>query len=94
MRSKEIIQPRFLFFYALSDIFVSKLTKLMEKSQYPSITQADLSNIKVPLPSIEKQQEIVNILNTQFKTLANIRRLKENAKQTIKMILDREVFGG
>lgn len=93
LRSKVIIQPRFLFFYALSDIFVSKLTKLMEKSQYPSITQADLSNIKVPLPSIEKQQEIVNILNTQFKTLANIRRLKENAKQTIKMILDREVFG-
>ncbi|MBC7131106.1 restriction endonuclease subunit S [Candidatus Bathyarchaeota archaeon] len=65
----------------------------MEKSQYPSITQVDLSYIKVPLPSIEKQQEIVNILNTQFKTLANIRRLKENAKQTIKMILDREVFG-
>lgn len=93
LRSKEIIQPRFLFFYALSDIFVSELTKLMEKSQYPSITQADLSYIKVPLPSIEKQQEIVNILNTQFETLANIRRLKENAKQTIKMILDREVFG-
>lgn len=93
LRSKEIIQPRFLFFYALSDIFVSELTKLMEKSQYPSITQTDLGYIKVPLPSIEKQQEIVNILNTQFETLANIRRLKENAKQTIKIILDREVFG-
>lgn len=93
LRSKGIIQPRFLFFYALSDIFVSELTKLMEKSQYPSITQADLSYIKVPLPPIEKQQEIVDFLNVQFETLTNIRRLKENAKQTIKMILDREVFG-
>jgi len=35
----------------------------------------------------------VDFLNVQFETLTNIRRLKENAKQTIKMILDREVFG-
>lgn len=94
LRSKnEVILPRFLFFYVLSDIFVSELTKLMEKSQYPSITQTDLSYIKVPLPPIEKQQKIVDFLNVQFETLTNIRRLKENAKQTIKMILDREVFG-
>jgi type I restriction enzyme M protein len=94
LRSKnEVILPRFLFFYVLSDIFVSELTKLMEKSQYPSITQTDLSYIKVPLPPIEKQQKIMDFLNVQFETLTNIRRLKENAKQTIKMILDREVFG-
>ena len=58
----------------------------MEKSQYPSITQTDLSYIKVPLPPNEKQQKIVDFLNTQFETLANIRRLKENAKLTIKLI--------
>jgi len=52
-----------------------------------------LKHLKTPLPPLEKQQEIVDFLNVQFETLANIRRLKENAKKTIKMILDREVFG-
>lgn len=58
-----------------------------------SINLDTLRLIKIPLPPLEKQQEIVDFLNIQFETLANIRRLKENAKQTIKMILDREVFG-
>ncbi|ACI18253.1 hypothetical protein COPRO5265_1437 [Coprothermobacter proteolyticus DSM 5265] len=87
--NKDKLKTKYLYYFLLS----KDLGKYANVTGQPYISQSIISSLKVPLPPIEKQQKIVDFLNVQFETLTNIRRLKENAKQTIKMILDREVFG-
>jgi restriction endonuclease S subunit len=87
----ENVMPEYMLFALYNR--VQSFKQESQGSTVQGVTKDHLKAIKIPLPPIEKQQEIVDFLNTQFETLANIRRLKENAKQTIKMILDREVFG-
>jgi type I restriction-modification system DNA methylase subunit/restriction endonuclease S subunit len=88
---KENVIPEFMLFALYNR--VQSFKQESQGSTVQGVTKDHLKAIKIPLPPIEKQQEIVDFLNVQFETLTNIRRLKENAKQTIKMILDREVFG-
>lgn len=87
--NKDKLKTKYLYYFLLS----KDLGKYANVTGQPYISQSIISSLKVPLPPIEKQQKIMDFLNVQFETLTNIRRLKENAKQTIKMILDREVFG-
>ncbi len=58
-----------------------------------NINLHELKTIKIPLPPLEKQKEIVEFLDVQFQALEKIRKLKENAEKTIKLILEKEVFG-
>ena len=88
---KENVIPEFMLFALYNR--VQSFKQESQGSTVQGVTKDHLKAIKIPLPPIEKQQEIVDFLDIQFKALNNIRRLKENAKQTIKMILDREVFG-
>ncbi|MCG1012589.1 N-6 DNA methylase [Tepidanaerobacter sp. GT38] len=87
----ENVMPEYMLFALYNR--VQSFKQESQGSTVQGVTKDHLKAIKIPLPPIEKQQEIVDFLNVQFETLTNIRRLKENAKQTIKMILDREVFG-
>jgi type I restriction-modification system DNA methylase subunit/restriction endonuclease S subunit len=87
----ENVMPEYMLFALYNG--VQSFKQKSQGSTVQGVTKDHLKAIKIPLPPIEKQQEIVDFLNVQFETLTNIRRLKENAKQTIKMILDREVFG-
>jgi type I restriction enzyme S subunit len=87
------INPRYFWSYMNSNLGKKQFEAVTTSSAKQTITTEAIRRIKIPLPSLEKQQEIVNFFNIQYETLTNIRRLKENAKQTIKMILDREVFG-
>jgi len=68
------------------------LRKIARLTGQPYISQEPIKSLKIPFPPLEKQQEIVDFLDTQFKTLEHIRKLKENAEKTIKLILEKEVF--
>lgn len=93
IRDSSLLNSRFLWFilneFRRRGIYLNE----MRRNVNGVFNRDELSLIKIPLPPLEKQQEIVDFLNAQFETLNTIRRLKENAKKTIKMILDREVFG-
>lgn len=89
---KQVI-PKFIYYFTRSTRYLEWVSSIKREAGQPNINAKEFAELLIPLPPLEKQQEIVDFLNVQFETLANIRRLKENAKQTIKMILDREVFG-
>lgn len=93
LKPNDKVLREYLFYALKSGFFVEWVINNTKGAQLPRVNPSDLLLAKIPLPSLEKQQKIVDFLNVQFETLTNIRRLKENAKQTIKMILDREVFG-
>lgn len=91
--SKKILSQYIHYWLLRPTCRIAAQASFTGSSGHRRVPEHFLKHLKTPLPPIEKQQKIVDFLNVQFETLTNIRRLKENAKQTIKMILDREVFG-
>ena len=63
---KEIVIPKYLYYY-LSKL---NLEKLNTAGGVPSLTQTVLNKILIPLPSLEEQQRIVDILD-RFDKLCN-----------------------
>ena len=64
--NKEIVIPKYLYYY-LSKL---NLEKLNTAGGVPSLTQAVLNKIIIPLPPLEEQQRIVDILD-RFDKLCN-----------------------
>ena len=64
--NKEIVIPKYLYYY-LSKL---NLEKLNTAGGVPSLTQTVLNKILIPLPSLEEQQRIVDILD-RFDKLCN-----------------------
>jgi len=90
-KSKAI--PKYIV-YAMNSRFIKDYLQSLCRSiiGQANINLQELKSIKIPLPPLEKQQEIVDFLDAQFKTLEHIRKLKENAQEIIKLILEKEVF--
>lgn len=60
---KEKINPLYLYMYIYRDEFFRMITYLNFGSQRPEFNFFELSDIKIPLPSIETQNEIVAVYN-------------------------------
>lgn len=60
---KEKINPLYLYMYIYRDEFFRMITYLNFGSQRPEFNFFELSDIKIPLPSVETQNEIVAVYN-------------------------------
>ena len=61
---------KFLFYILSSSKFQNLIKKITKIGSVPTITQKDFSKLKIPLPNLEKQKEIVEILD-KFDALVN-----------------------
>lgn len=68
--NKEIVLPQYLFFALAVDDFRAYLSNNLTQGNYPSISNNTLKEYLLPIPSIEEQQHIVDILD-RFDTLTN-----------------------
>lgn len=68
--NKEIVLPQYLFFALAVDDFRAYLSNNLTQGNYPSISNNTLKEYLLPIPSIEEQQHIVDILD-HFDTLVN-----------------------
>ena len=68
--NKEIVLPQYLFFALAVDDFRAYLSNNLTQGNYPSISNNTLKEYLLPIPSIEEQQHIVDILD-RFDTLVN-----------------------
>lgn len=55
---ERVSDPFFLLHSIRSDASLAQLTAKMEKGSYPSVNQADMAALRLPIPSIEVQQAI------------------------------------
>lgn len=91
----KIIEQDYLLHY-LKKIEI-EIASLWKWSTFSSITKSDLENLKIPLPPLEKQKEIVEHLDRVFE---GNKRLKESYEEKIaslremKQSLLREAFEG
>lgn len=66
-RTTELISPRFLFRYLISEKGKNEILKNFQGSAQGGINSSFVSNTKVPLAPFEEQQEIVRRVDALFK---------------------------
>ena len=68
--NKNLILSKYLFFIISSYNFYDYVDKNQEGASYPAISNIKVKDYKIPLPPLEEQQRIVDILD-RFDTLCN-----------------------
>lgn len=89
LRSKKCILPRFLHAICSSDIVVDQMVARMGKGSYPSINETDVAQIKIPLPPITMQEELIRELLQEKDTIEANSRIIENYRMKIEKVLSK-----
>lgn len=80
LRAKHTFLPRFLFQLLFGNAIASQLRRFETGSTYPAVNESDVHLLRVPLPAIEEQQRIAQVVDTVDaaiqKTEALIHKLK------------------
>lgn len=84
-----LLDPMFLLTCVFADSAVAQMVGMMGKGAYPSINQADVASIRIPLPVLEAQRAIVAEIEAE-QTLVNANReLIERMERKIQGVLAR-----
>ncbi len=87
LRGKPAVSSKYLFYYTLTDRFLSELGKLQRGTSYPAVRDGDVRAQPIPLAPFPEQRRIVAEIETHFTRLdagvaalerarANLRRYK------------------
>lgn len=75
LHCKEMILPKYLYYFTRKKSFVRELIKRTKGANYPAVSIKDILNVNIPLLTITEQKKIVSILE-------RAEQLKEKRKQT------------
>ena len=79
------IDPKFVFYHAVSDDFISVLNPLQRGTSYPAVRDDDVLAQRIDLPPLPEQHRIVAKIEKQFTRLdasvAALRRTQANLKR-------------
>ena len=79
----QLLLPDFLVNLVRGDAVVAQMIGMMGRGSYPSINQADVASIQIPLPPLEVQQEIVAEIEGYQKVIDGARAVVENYRPHI-----------
>ena len=80
---REQAEPAFIVAVLFSDYAVRQMVGMMGKGAYPSINQSDVMAIKIPLPPLEVQREIVAEIEGYQRVLDGARAVIDNYRPQI-----------
>ncbi len=84
LRSKpNVVKPEFLISILRSPQSIDQMIGMMGKGAYPSINQADVESIRIPIPPLDVQQEIVAEIEGYQQIIDGARQVVENYKPRI-----------
>ena len=81
IRPKDFLLSEFLCYYQMSDKYLKDVQIGVSGATRQRISRKNLGQIKIPLPPLPEQQEIVSILDDTFESIECV---KSNAEQNIK----------
>lgn len=79
------ILPQYFVYYSLSNKYLSDVKSHSSGATRQRISRTNLGTINIPIPSLEEQRRIVEILDKAFE---DIEQMKENAKQNLQNAKD------
>ena len=80
---KDRLISKFLIHMLRHDKSVDQMVRMMGKGSYPSINQADVKSITIPLPPLEVQQEIVSEIEGYQRMIDGAQAVVENYRPQI-----------
>jgi len=90
--SDERLTRKYYLYYLKSELFQKKLISVSARGAQNGFNKEGIYNFEVPVPPIEEQKEIVEILDKAFESIdkakANIEKNIENAKELFKSKLN------
>jgi type I restriction enzyme S subunit len=93
--STNVLDNNFLFYMIPTDIIKGELMKKSERSLIPSMSVQHLKSLKIPIPPLSAQKQIVELLDKAFAAIdqakANIEKNIQNAKELFQSKLN-EIF--
>ena len=80
---KEIVNPKFVLYYFLSDYFKrTQINKYLNSSSMKNLSMENIRKFELNLPKLDEQSRIVSILDTFEASIQNLEaQLKERQKQ-------------
>lgn len=98
LRANDIINHRIIFYFLLTDKFISQMDKLQKGASYPAVTDTDVKCQIIPFPkSVTEQESIVKRLDAisfETKKLEVIYKQKLNDLEELKKSILRKAFNG
>ena len=84
-RLKPFLDPRFLYYFLLTDIFMEQMELLQTGASYPAVNDSQVKEQTIFYPSLSEQKRIVEILDEAFggiaKATAKAQRNLANAQE-------------
>lgn len=89
LRVKDInrLLPKFLFYYINTKEFQKIRDSLVKGSTQEAMNTEGLKEIKIPLPLIKEQENIINKIEDKLKLVREMEKLKEKELEDINLIL-------
>jgi type I restriction enzyme, S subunit len=87
------IDPRFLTYACQSDPFVTDVVARSTGVSYPAISPSDLGDIDVPVPPLDEQRRIADLLDGEVERIERIRELRLRQRRLLHERLDLLIDG-
>lgn len=78
--NKKTVNPKFIFYYSISQIFLQPLNELQTGSSYPAVRDKDVFSQPIPLPIIAEQNKIIEAIESR---LSVAEKLEESISQSL-----------
>ncbi|VTU23996.1 Type I restriction enzyme EcoKI specificity protein [Variovorax sp. SRS16] len=92
LRATPAVLPQYLYFFVRSRLFVSRLCKLVAGALYPAVTDAQVLAQTLPLPDLQQQRRIVDLLSCAQSVLRLRRDIQKNTARMIPALFN-DMFG-
>jgi type I restriction enzyme S subunit len=74
----DVFNPRFCKYALRQSEFLDEVQRRSVGVSYPAINASDLGDIKIPVPSIEKQEQLANYLDVELNRIKSLIQAKES----------------
>jgi type I restriction enzyme, S subunit len=83
LRATERVLPKYIYFAVRSPTFINGLCGLVSGALYPAVTESQVLGQRIPVPPVEEQRRIADVLSRA----ENIVRMRREAEQRAKDII-------
>ena len=88
----EQLDPNYLFYFTQTETFISHLTELSTGAGYPAVSDEDILDTRIPLPTLTEQKRIASLL-ARADRLRQLRRTAHELDESLLQSVFLEMFG-